>query len=330
MTGKVSIIIPCRNEVNYIQRCINSIQQNDYPLKEIIVIDGMSDDGTRKVIERLAKTDQDIIVKDNPERITPIAMNIGVRSATGDYIMIAGAHSSYPANYISTLVEFLEKLPYAVGTGGVMKTETDGSMVSIAIAKVLSDKWGVGNSMFRVGTRQPMEVDTLPFGLYYKQVFDKTGMYHEALRRNQDIEWSRRVTQKAGKLYLIPQVYCTYFLRGNYKYLSRSNYMNGHWNILTVYITKKLSSLSLRHFIPLLFILSLVAPVVISIFTIPWIALLSPLILFAYLLFLMIHSFRIVEKKRNVFRIFFSFPVLHFSYAIGSLTGLFRIDKLLK
>jgi len=93
----VSVIVPCRNERGHIEDCIRSILSQEYPKGEIefIVVDGMSEDGTRDILARLKAEDSRLKVLDNPRGITPCARNIGIREACGEYVAIVDAHTVY-------------------------------------------------------------------------------------------------------------------------------------------------------------------------------------------------------------------------------------------
>jgi len=82
---RVSVLIPCRNEVQYIERCIHSVYSFDQPPGgfEVIVIDGMSTDGTREILSGLRSQYSDLVVIDNPGKTVPHAMNLGIRYAKG-------------------------------------------------------------------------------------------------------------------------------------------------------------------------------------------------------------------------------------------------------
>ena len=329
MDGKVTVIIPCRNEYSFIQRCLNSLINNDYPNKEVIVVDGMSNDGTRDIIAEYQEKHDIIKLLNNPKEITPVALNIGLDAAEGDYIMIAGAHSWFPENYISRMVKELNQLPDACGVGGAIVTRAGNTKVSHSIVKVMSDIFGVGNSMFRLGTRNPIRVDTIPYGLYKKETFEKVGKYDERLVRNQDIEFAKRIWKQGGKLYLVPDVVCYYQFKGNFRYLARSNFKNGYWNILTLYITGRVSSLSIRHFIPLTFIMALLVPLLLSLFIQCQCLYLSLVIFLLYLAVMLIKSIQLNNKQTQLFSIFWSFMVLHFSYGFGSFLALFKLNRLI-
>jgi glycosyltransferase involved in cell wall biosynthesis len=85
----VSIIIPCRNEKNFIANCLDSIISNDFPKDklEVLVIDGISEDGTREIVKEYTQGYSFLMLLDNPKRIVPSALNIGVKSASGEIII---------------------------------------------------------------------------------------------------------------------------------------------------------------------------------------------------------------------------------------------------
>lgn len=187
-------------------------------------------------------------------------------------------------------------------------------------------KFGVGNALFRTGCDEVTEVDTVAFGCYRKSAFDMYGLFDEKLIRNQDIELNKRILNAGGKIYLIPDVGCTYFARESFIPLAKNQYQNGFWNILTAYYTKTLHSLSLRHFVPLIFVLSLIVPSLFF-FVFPkilWIALLS---LSSYLSLVIIISIRLKNSANSMVYLIMSFLTLHFSYGSGSLMGIFSVIK---
>ena len=168
-------------------------------------------------------------------------------------------------------------------------------------------------------------MDTVPFGCWRREVFDRYGLFNERLTRNQDIELNKRILRGGGKIYLVPDTYCTYYARETFDKLFQNNFSNGKWNILTVYYTREMGSLSLRHFVPLLFLLSLIVPLIAGIFWHPlW--LLSAASLLAYLTLIGFVSAKLARSKGlSFFRLVESFFVLHFSYGLGSLTGLLSL-----
>ncbi len=323
----ISIICPIYNEEKYIAQCIDSLIDQDYPKDdlEVLFVDGRSKDQTRKIVAEYQKEYSWIKLLDNPEKIVPYAMNYGIEAAKGDIIIRIDAHSSYENNYISTLSESLMKYD-ATNVGAVCYTDVlNKNPKTLAIREILSHPFGVGNSLFRIGVDKVTEADTVPFGCYRKEVFDKYGLYNTKLIRNQDIELNKRIIRDGGKILLIPNTSCTYYARETYKALAKNNYQNGMWNILTVYYTNEIRSLSLRHFIPLLFVLSLIVPSILSLVWSP-ILMLSALSLGLYLASVIVLSIKAYLKdKVNPIYMVASFFILHFSYGLGSLVGLIRV-----
>ena len=326
----LSVICTIYNEERYIVQCIESILAQDYPKEnlEVLFVDGMSGDKTREMVKGYAEKYPFIHLLDNPERIVPYAMNRGIKAAKGDIIMRLDAHASYTRNYFSALVNALNTLG-ADNVGAVCRTDVlNKTPKSLAIKEVLSNKFGVGNSAFRVGVDKVMEVDTVPFGCWRREVFDKYGLYDVRLVRNQDIELNKRILRGGGKIYIIPDTYCTYLARETFRGLAKNNYGNGKWNILTVFYTKQFDSLSLRHFIPLFFVLSLLLPLFLSLIYMP-ISLLAVISVVLYLGMITAISLKLALRKHlNIFYLLCAYGVLHLSYGCGSFMGMCKLPFL--
>lgn len=311
-------------------QCIDSLLQQDYPKDdlEILLVDGMSTDNTRNIVKGYSDKYPFIHLLDNPKKIVPCAMNIGVKVAKGDIIIRLDAHANYEKDYFSVLSRRLIELG-ADNVGVVCKTDVlNKTPKTLAICEVLGNKFGVGNSTFRTGIEKVQEVDTVPFGCWRREVFEKYGMYDEHLIRNQDIELNKRIKRGGGKIFIVPDTYCTYLARETFSKLAKNNYGNGKWNILTVFYTKQMSALSIRHFIPLLFVLSLLLPLIGGL--IWWsIALVGGLSLLAYFLVLGSVSAKLMIEKHLSWRyLLMSFLVLHLSYGWGSFVALVKLPFL--
>ncbi len=324
----LSVICPIYNEEKYIAQFLDSLLKQDYPKEdmEILLVDGMSKDKTREIVGQYTQKYPFIRLIDNPQKIVPYAMNRGIEASKGDIIMRLDAHASYQQDYFSVLVNGLTRLK-ADNVGTVCKTDVlNKTPKTLAIREVLSNKFGVGNSTFRTGIDCEQEVETVPFGCWPREVFQKYGMYDVRLVRNQDIELNKRIIRGGGKIYILPDTYCTYLARETWHALAKNNYGNGIWNILTVYYTKMFSSLSLRHFIPLLFLLSLIIPLLLA--TIWWpFALVSIASLLAYTSLLSVVSMKLaIQKHLNFFYLLITFFVLHLSYGWGSMVGILKLS----
>lgn len=324
----ISIILPLLNEERYIEACLDSILHSSYSkdAMEIFLVDGGSEDETLQRITPYLKQYPFIHLLHNPKRIVPTAMNLAIKRAKGEYIIRLDAHASYPQDYFEKLMAWHQRLD-AENVGAVIETKVKHyTPISEAIIRVLSSSFGVGNASFRIGVLEPTQVDTVPFGCYKREVFEKYGLYDERLVRNQDIELNKRILRQGGKIYLLPDVKCTYYARETLGALAKNQYENGKWNILTAYYTKALDSLSLRHFIPLLFLLTLLLPLICGI----WIEkcwLIGAFSLVSYLGFAIIFSIKLHDKRTSVVSLVLAFLTLHLSYGVGSLMGLFSLLK---
>ena len=319
--------MPIYNEEKYIAKCIESMLEQNYPKDdlEILLVDGMSIDNTRSIIASYTSIYPFIRLIDNPNRTAPWAMNIGIKSAKGDVIMRLDAHATYEKNYFSSLVNGLKKYK-ADNIGSVCRTDVlNKTPKTLAIREVLSNKFGVGNSTFRTGIKSVQQVETVPFGCWNKEVFDKFGLYDVRLVRNQDIELNKRIVRGGGKIIIIPDTFCTYHARETFKALAKNNFGNGKWNVLTLFYTQEIRSLSLRHFVPLLFVLSLVIPSIIGILWHPAFVI-SALALLCYLLAIGTVCTKLaLSKGYNIYYLFASFSTLHFSYGWGSLIAILKL-----
>ena len=324
----VSIVVPCRNEERFIENCLNSIIENDFPKErlEVLAVDGMSDDETRGAIKGFAKKYQWIRLIENPKRITPVALNIGIRHAKGEIIIWMSAHNRYDKNYISRCVESLEKYG-ADNVGGVMKTlPREDSFMAQAIVASLSHRFGVGNSYFRVQTNKPKWVDTVFGGCYRREVFDRVGLFNENLVRGQDMEFNLRLKKAGGKTLLVPDIVSYYYARSDIKSFWKHNFTNGVWAILP-FLYSPIMPVSWRHLVPLVFVTTLLGSAFQGLFWTPFFYLFL-VILGSYGLANLSASLQIALEKRNIRYMLampFVFGALHFAYGLGSLWGLLKV-----
>lgn len=322
MNKTVSIIIPCRNEENYIKQCIDSFLNQSYPkeLIEIIIADGMSTDNTRNIINEMSKEHNNIVLIDNKKFTAPAGMNLGIRKSKSDIIIIFGAHAYADKDFVKENVLALANKEIGCA-GGVITTVND-SIKGEAIAEAMSCPFGVGNALFRYSDKEAF-VDTVGFGAYDRNFIIDIGLFDEELVRNQDDELNFRVQKSGKKILLNPKIKSTYYSRGDFKKLWRQYYQYGFWKVRV--IQKHNKPASVRHLIPLMFVLFLLFGGIASIF--------SKLILGGYLLTILLYLildaiFSIKISKKKNFKlfpyIFITFPILHISYGIGFILGLFN------
>jgi len=252
----VSVIIPCRNEERFIAMCLDSVAAADYPGDrfEVLVIDGRSEDRTREIVAQYAARYPFIRLLDNPNKITPTALNLGIRSARGDVIVRMDAHVEYPPLYIAQLVAALEETG-ADNVGSVLSTlPADDTPMARAIAIGMSHPAGVGNSYFRIGTSRRRWVDTIAFFCCRKELFQRIGMFDEELVRHQDGEFNARLIKHGGRILLLPDVVAYYYARGTLRQVARMFFQYGYFKPI---VAKKLGRfMTFRQLIPPLFVIS--------------------------------------------------------------------------
>ena len=316
---QISIIIPTRNEEKSIAGCLESVINCDYDLGqiEIIVSDGLSTDRTRTIVEEYQKEYSGIKLINNPSQFTPHGLNRGVESASGEFIMILGAHSEISKNYISSNIQILEENP-DIGASGGRIVNAHENPTSEAISLAMSSKFGVGNAKFRTQDYQGY-VDTAAFAVYRREVFDKTGMFDENLVRNQDAEFNYRIRQAGYKIFLTSDCYAKYYVRSTFKKLFVQYYQYGFWKIHFNLIHQKITSL--RQIFPMLFILILLLTLTSWTFFMPLFYVSLGLTLLHFLLALYF-SFRKFSKLQKILLVFKSFYTLHISYGLGYLLGI--------
>jgi glycosyltransferase involved in cell wall biosynthesis len=322
---QVSVIVPCRNEVRHIGACLDSLLANDYPKTrlDVLVVDGMSDDGTRAAVERYAQAHPSVRLLDNPQRVTPAALNLGIENARGSVIILAGAHAAYPVTYISELVRWLQHSGADAVGGRCVACPGVDKVMARAIAAAVSHPFGVGNSYFRTGTAAPRWVDTVPFGCYWRDLFDRVGGFDEELVRDQDDEFNQRVLRYGGCLLLVPTIASQYYVRESLGKLWRMFFQYGYFKPLVV---RKVGGLmTLRQIIPALFVSSIVLAGLLA----PWFEIgriLFGLTLGVYLVADLVAAAAVARRAglRVGLAVCTVFPVLHFAYGLGYLLGVFE------
>lgn len=322
---QISIIIPCRNEKPFIKKCVDAIYQCDLPENAVIsvfVVDGMSDDGTRDVIQELKLLNPNLHLIDNIQKLTPYAFNLGIYAGGKvDYVQIVGARHILSKNYLINCLSILKGNKEVWCVGGKIINEfvnDEGRIISYA----MSTSFGMGLGNFRTLEKSGF-TDTVTSPMYPYWVFERIGYFDEELIRNQDDDFNFRVTKAGGKIYFDSSIHLRYYVRGNFKGLWRQFFQYGYWK---VFVNKKHKAVTtIRQLVPPLFVFySLLFPFSAIFGTIYFIIAVLPLLL--YILMGISVSFKILSEnktdKLNYFKLFRTFPILHFSYGLGYLKGI--------
>lgn len=319
---KVSVIAPCRNEEKYIELFLEDILNQDFPKEEleIIVVDGDSDDKTRVIIEKYRKNNPNILLLTNVKRTVPFALNMAIKASNGEFIVRMDLHSVYPKNYISTLIKNIESLD-ADNVGGVCKTiPANDTTLCRAIANVMSNGFGVGNSYFRIGVDEITKVDTVPFGCFRRSLFNKIGVFDEELTRNQDDEFNARIIKNGGKIFLLPSLEIKYFARDRVSKMAKMFYQYGLFKPL---VNRKLGSVAtVRQLIPLLFLLGVIVGGMVSFLHSAILVIYIGVLAVYFLLAILFSRKEIKEEPKQLLYLPWLFCILHLSYGWGYLRGI--------
>lgn len=323
----VDIIIPCYNEKDRISDCLDSLISNEYPHERlsIIVIDGMSQDGTRDILKNYIEKHPFIRMLDNPRKIKPVALNLGIGASHADVVMRIDTHSIYPPNYISQLVENLNRYQ-ADNSGAVRKTSFGDTSTSRAIALGISHPFSVGNAYWRTGSDIVREVDTVYCGCYPRKVFSEIGFFNEKLIRTQDKEFNLRLKQAGGRIVLDPKVSCTYLARQSIWPYLRWVAQGSYWLYLAGNYTD-VSMTSWKNSVPLAFLVYYVGALIgFFWFASPlnWILLLPLLFYYCVVTFLGLKWSYKLRDFGILPALFIVLPGTHLAYGLGSLWGIIK------
>jgi hypothetical protein len=183
-------------------------------------------------------------------------MNKAIRQSRGEIIIRLDCHAEYPSDYIQNCLEVIGRTGDDNVGGYIVTLPADDSSVGRAIAAAASSRFGVGGSDFRTGGGEH-EVDTVPFGCFRREVFDRFGFYDERLVRNQDIELNSRIRKGGGRIVISPNIRLAYYTRSTFKGLRQQSFANGLWNPYTLYLVG--GGLRPRHLVPMFFVMVMAA-----------------------------------------------------------------------
>ncbi|NQV88550.1 MAG: glycosyltransferase family 2 protein, partial [Parcubacteria group bacterium] len=321
--------IPCRNEEFYIKKCLESVAKQNYPKQKIdvIVVDRMSTDSTREVVSSFNSI-LNIKILDNHKIFTPFALNMAVKIAKGDVLARIDAHSYVESNYIRDCVKALYDYS-ADSVGGLLDTlPRRDYLIDTVVVRAFANRFGTGNSYYKIGSKEVRETDTTTFFCCRKEVFEKNGLFNERLVRTQDMEWHKRLKRSGGRILVLPNVVVHYYIKSDFFGFLKHNFKNGIWSVLPFKYSDH-SPVSARHLVPLVFVLSLLFFSIGSLWSNLFLYIFL-FILISYLLLSLFFSIRIANKEKNFIFALISpivFLNIHLGYGIGSLVGLILLLK---
>lgn len=318
---KISIVVACRNEESNILNLLQSVEKSDYDITkiELLIVDGLSDDNTVDRIKEYRNTSKlAITIFENKKQTTPYAFNIGIKNASSNIIIIAGARFVFSTNYFTVVEEVLNNNKNIACVGGRIINIYENKTSKI-ISQAMASAFGIGFSNFRTVTEDKF-VDTVTPPAFRKEIFDEIGYFDERLTRNQDDDFSYRLTKAGYKILLKANISFEYVVRGSFNKLFKQYKQYGYWK---VFVNKKHKTVTtLRQLFPLLFLLSLIIlPILSFVHSVFLILLVVELIL--YIALNTFFSFK--DNKFNVFNLLkqmYTCVILHISYGWGYLEGI--------
>ena len=315
---KISILIPVRNEEKTIRGCLERILTNGYPADhlEIWVIDGVSDDQTRAIVEDMQNKYAQIHLLENPKRVPYTALNIGLKASTGEIVMRVDARSFIPEHYIETLWETMVETS-ATNVGGLQVPITEGSVIKRAIALATVSIFGTGGAAFRTAKKSGF-VDTVYLGFFRREIFDRVGLYDEDGEFiSEDSMMNRRILNAGGKIYLNADLSVLYHGKDSFRELARQYLIYGAAKCHSFLTYKQLTSW--RQMIPLAAIGAFNLNLILALF-IPFFLCTLIIGLLIYLIVDFTASTYVAVKNQEI-KLFpvllFVFPVIHFSWPNG-------------
>lgn len=199
----VTVIIPARNEEDHIEETLRSVCSQDLTDLQIIVVDGSSEDQTPQLVQRHAERDSRIRLIINERGSIPTSLNMGLKHATGRWLVRVDAHSTIPNDYIRRSIDLFEQGTWG-GVGG-RKDAVGYTDAGKAIAVALASPFGVGRSLYHYSDERA-EVDHVPFGTYPVELVRELGGWDERLEANEDYEFDFRVRQQGRRLLFDPSL----------------------------------------------------------------------------------------------------------------------------
>lgn len=317
----VSVVVPCRNEEGFIAKAVGSILANDWPVDslEVLVVDGMSDDGTRDIVRAIASRDARVRLVDNPALFAGGAMAVGVAAARGDYVVRVDAHAEIPPDYVRTGIETLERHPEIWAVGGPVDRVAAGEEGRL-VAALNSNIFATGNTPVRVG-RVEGSVDAVLYPVWRRDVFERVGDFDESLVRNQDDDHHYRIREAGGVIYQTQKMRAKYYVRGSIRRFLRQYNQYAFWKVA---LAKKHGRfIDWKPLVPPAFCAALALAAAGGFLT-PYLWLAGGALAAAYLLVDVAASAAVAVKTgvRGFFKALAIFPVFHLRYALGIVAGI--------
>lgn len=325
----ITVAITCYNEETYIEGCLRSVLAFSKPEGEdveILVVDGISEDNTRSIVQNLHGEFPEILLIDNPKRFQVHGINLAIDAARGKYLAWLGAHAIYPVDYLTVLYQTSLRTN-AENVGGILNTLPGSDSYSGHLVQAISThRFGVGSSGFRIGQRKEKYADTVPFGFFKLDTLKEIGKFDERLIRCQDYELNKRIIKNGGKILVNPAIQVEYFNQPSMgKYLKKQILIQGPYNPYAWYIAPH--SFNFRHAVSAVFTGSMIIAIVLAFFF-AWAKIFMLGVMGLYFSLALISSIQQAiryKKPADIFILPFGFLAFHISHGLGVLLGVFKL-----
>ena len=326
MNPLVSVIIPCRNEEKTIHLVLEALFEQSFPLQnmEIVIADGLSTDGTRRAIHAFSEAHPALFMRlvDNPKQIIPTGLNTAIKASKGELIVRMDAHSLPKQDYVQRCYNAHQE-GKAENVGGVWKiSPQNNGWVARSIAAAAANPFAVGDAHYRF-TEKAAYVDTVPYGSYKRELFEKIGYFDESLLANEDYEFNTRIRQSGGRIWLDPAIQCTYFARATFAALAKQYWGYGFWKAQM--LKRYPETLRWRQALPPAFVLGLVVLALVGfIWPIAWPV--FAVIVGLYLAVQLVPAIQISLKAGDIhlsIGVVIATLIMHFSWGTALIVGLF-------
>ncbi len=325
---KICVIIPCRNEAQYLENCLRAVLAFELPPRvsiEVCVLDGLSTDATATIAQKLAKEDSRVRYLLNKQVTQGCAVNTAVLEVNADFYLWLGAHCDFPIDYLAKCFDTIERKRADV-VGGICETRAGSGKYGAAIVQALTTHWfGIGGGEFRIGGPEH-EVDTVPYPMFRARVFRAVGLMDERLVRAQDYEFNRRIAAAGGLVWQNPQIRVVYYNQPSFRqFLAKQIWVEAPYNAYLWFLAPY--AFSLRHAVTAAFCAFLFASCVLAIL-VPWSKWVSGPVLALYAVGAAASAVQQAIRYRRpslVLTLPPSFFAFHFAHGVGVIVGAIRL-----
>ena len=309
----ISVILPVLNEQSHLESSVRSILSQDYigPIEVILAI-GPSKDKTLEIAERLASADSRVVLVENPTGKTAAGLNLALKQTMNPVVVRVDAHAEIPKNYLSLIVEVLNKTG-AVNVGGVMAA-VGKTTFEKSVAGAMRSAFGVGASRFHTGG-EAGPVDTVYLGAFRREALIAIGGFDERFTRAQDWELNFRLRENGGIIYFDPRLHVTYRPRSTVRALAKQYFEYGRWR--RVVSRRHKGTINYRYLAPPVALLGFLASLVLGL-------LLSPILFIPaaiYTLFILGAAIKISSSLQEFFLLLLVLPTMHFAWGAGFISS---------